>query len=47
MVPGFGDNLDGRCWDNFVEVSEENNLKVISVVPIIKRHGDKITGNDC
>lgn len=39
MVPGFWDNLDGRCWDKFVEVSEENNLKVISVVPIIKRQG--------
>ena len=39
MVPGFWDNLDGKCWDKFVEVSEENNLKVISVVPIIKRQG--------
>ncbi len=39
MVPGFWDNLDGRSWDKFAEVSEENSLRVISVVPILKRQG--------
>jgi len=39
MVPGFWDGADGEWWGDFAESSRKSGVKVISIVPMIKREG--------